>query len=183
MSFDDPKIGMSGDDRSGLYQSLIAAREFAKDTEGATKLKHEWAAFLEGEAAKAKTPEQRAVYDSHRLLAYIDLGEPQKAIPMLEQSERDFPKDYNPPARLALAYKELKKYDEALAANDRALKLVYGPRKLGVYRTRTDIYLAKGDKEKAKETVEQAIAYAEKLPEGQRSERTIASLKKKLEAM
>ena len=42
---------------------------------------------------------------------------------MLEQSEKDFPKDYNPPARLALVYLRLKKYDEALAASDRALEL------------------------------------------------------------
>ena len=53
---------------------------------------------------------------------------------MLEQSEKDFPNDYNPPARLALAYKAMKQYDEALAASDRALAKVYGPRKIAVLR-------------------------------------------------
>ena len=182
-TLDDPKIPLSGDDRSGLYETLIGAREAVKDEAGAHKLHEERAAFLEGEAAKAKTAEQRMVYDSHRLSEYLTLKEPEKAIPMLEQSERDLPTDYNPPARLALAYKAMGKYDEALAASDRALKLVYGPRKIGVYRTRADIYTAKGDKDAAKQVINEAIAYAEALPEGQRSERAIASLKKKLETM
>src|ERR1051325_8873709 len=77
---------------------------------------------------------------------------------MLEQSERDFPDDYNAPSRLALAYRQMKKYDEALAASDRALKLVYGPRKLYVLRARADIYEAKGDKEAAKKTISEAAA-------------------------
>src|SRR5437763_1492131 len=89
---EDDSIPLSGDDKSGLYESLISARDDMKDEAGAHKLREEWAAFLEGEAAKAKTAEQRAVYDSHRLAAYLDLKTPEKAIPMLEQSERDFPK-------------------------------------------------------------------------------------------
>ncbi|HEX7829106.1 MAG TPA: thiol reductase thioredoxin, partial [Thermoanaerobaculia bacterium] len=130
--FDNPKITMSGDDRSGLYMALIDARDAAGDEDGVVALKSEWSAFLDDTAAKAKTPEQRTVYDSHRLSAYLDLGVPEKAIPMLEQSERDFPDDYNPPARLAAAYKAMKQYDKALAASDRALAKVYGPRKLAV---------------------------------------------------
>ena len=143
----------------------------------------EVAAFLEGEAKKAKTAEQRAVFDSHRLSVYIALKQPQRAIPMLEQSERDFPNDYNPPARLGLAYRTMGKYDEALAAYDRALAKAYGPRKIGILRGKADTYVLKGDKEAAKRTIEEAIRFAESLPEGQRSENTIASLKKKLEAM
>lgn len=182
-AFDDRKIVMSGDDRSGLYQALIGARDAAGDKEGVQKLTAEWSAFLDAEAAKAKTPEQRAAYDPHRLSAYIELKQPEKAIPMLEQTERDLPDDYNAPARLASAYKAMGKFDEALAANDRALAKAYGPRKIGIYRTRADIYIAKGDKDAAKQTINTAIAYAESLPEGQKSDRTIAALKKKLETM
>jgi len=182
-AFDNPKIDMSGDDRSGLYMALIKARDVQGDKAGATKLREEWSSFLDREAAKAKTPEQRAVYDSHRLSAYIELGTPEKAIPMLEQSEKDFPKDYNPPARLAAAYRAMKKWDEALAAVDRAIKVAYGPRKIGILRTRADILASKGDKDAARAQMRDAIAYAESLPSGQRSERMIASLKKKLDAM
>ncbi len=181
--FDDPKIVVSDDDRSGLYMALIDARDAAGDEEGAITLKAEWTAFLEDAAARAKTPEQRTVYDSHRLTAYLDLGTPGKAIPMLEQSERDFPDDYNPPARLALAYKAMKEHDQALAASDRALKHVYGPRRLTVLSARADIFVAKGDPKAARETIVEAIEYARSLPEGQRSERRIASLEKRLAGM
>ena len=181
--FDDPKITMAGDDRSSLYMVLIDARDAAGDDEGVIALKSEWVSFLERVASEAKTAEQRAVYDSHRLTAYLDLGTPEKAIPMLEQSERDFPDDYNPPARLAVAYKAMQQYDNAIAASDRALAKAYGPRRLTVLTARADVFVAKGDPKAARETIEQAIEYAKALPEGQRSERRIAALEKKLESI
>jgi tetratricopeptide (TPR) repeat protein len=177
------KIKMSADDRSGLYESLVDARDQAKDEAAARKLREEWAAFLEREAAKAKTPDQRAVYDSHRLEVYLGLKQPEKAIAMLEQSERDLPKDYNPPARLISAYRAAGRFDDSLAASDRALKLAYGPRKIGIYRGRAATYLAKGDKASARKTIEEAIRYAESLPAEQRSDGTIASMKKQLDSI
>lgn len=179
----DPKLQISDDDRSGLYMTLIGAREALKDEEGAKKLRLDWIAFLEAAAGAAKTPDQRAVYDSHRLTAYLELGTPEKAIAMLEQSERDLPDDYNAPARLAIAFREMKKYDESLAASERALARIEGPRKLTILTGRADTFAAKGDKEMAKKTIAEAVAYAKSLPEGQRSERRIASLEKRLAGM
>jgi tetratricopeptide (TPR) repeat protein len=176
-------IAMSADDRSGLYESLVDARDEAKDATAAHALREQWAAFLEGEAAKAKTPDQRAVFDPHRLTVYLGLKQPDKAIAMLEQSERDLPKDYNPPARLISAYKAAGRYDDALAASDRALKLAYGPRKVGIYRNRASVYIAKGDKENARKTLDEAIRFAESLPTEQKSDATIASMKKQLTTM
>ncbi len=181
--FDDRKIVLSDDDRSGLYMALIEARDASGDDEGVVELKARWSAFLEDAAARAKTPEQRTVYDSHRLSAFLELGMPQKAIPMLEQSERDFPDDYNPPSRLAIAYRAMERWDDALAASDRALARVSGPRRITVLTARADIYVAKGDPKSARETLVQAIAYAKSLPEGQRSERRIASLEKRLSGL
>jgi tetratricopeptide (TPR) repeat protein len=182
-AFENEKIAMSDDDRSGLYMYLIEAREFEEDVEGAIALKAEWMAFLEAAAARAKTPEQRTVYDSHRLTAYLELAIPEKAVPMLEQSERDFPDDYNPPARLAFAYRALEEYDKALAASDRALAKVYGPRKLSVLSVRADIYIDKGDKDAARATLKEAIAYGKSLPEGQRPDKRIAAFEKRLAEM
>ena len=174
---------IAADDISAVYDELASEREDAKDTEGKKKMLSERAAFLEGEAGRAKSPEARAVFDSHRLSTYVALGEPERAIPMLEASERDLPEDYNPPSRLAYAYKAMKKYDEALAASDRALARAYGPRKIGILTTRADIYVAKGDPAAARRTMEETLRYAEELPAGQRSDKTIASLKKKIDAM
>jgi tetratricopeptide (TPR) repeat protein len=178
-----PRPDIAADDISSLYDSLASEREEAKDEAGRKTILSERAAFLEKAAGEAKNPEARAVFDSHRLGTYIALGEPERAIPMLEASERDLPEDYNPPARLAAAYKAMKRYDEALAASDRALSKAYGPRKIGILQTRADIQAAKGDTAAAKKTMEETLRYAEELPAGQRSERTIASLKKKLEGM
>ena len=177
-----PKKGLAADDVSALYSSLGDEREAAKDEAGARKVRAEWAAYLDGEAAKAKTPLERSVYDSHRLTAYVALGEPERAVAFLTQAEKDFPDDYNPPARLAIAYGAMKKYGEALAASDRAMKLAYGPRKLVVYRTRVDLLKKKGDAEAAKKTLSEMLAYAESLPKEQVSERTLASIRKQVEA-
>jgi len=179
----DTALPVSDDDRSSVYGVLVAAREDAGDTTGRKQLAGEWADFLDAAAARAATPEQRTVYDSHRLTACLQAGTPERAVPVLQASERDLPDDYNPPARLALAYKAMKRYDDALAASDRALARVYGPRKLTVLQARADIYAERGDPESARRTLTEAVAYAEALPAGQRSERQIAALKKKLEAM
>ena len=178
-----PRPDIAADDVSAVYEVLADERERAKDEEGKKKVLRERVSFLEGAAARAKSPDARAVFDSHRLGAYLDLGEPQRAIGMLQASERDLPDDYNPPARLAVAFRAMKKYDEALAASDRALVKAYGPRKLGILQTRADIYKEKGDAAGARKTMEDAVKLAESLPEGQRSEKAIASLKKKLEAL
>jgi hypothetical protein len=77
----------------------------------------------------------------------------------------------------------MKRYEDALAASDRALARAYGPRKIGILQTRADIYAAKGDAAAARRTMEETVRYAESLPAGQRSEKTVAALRKKLEAM
>lgn len=181
--FDDPKIKMANDDRSGLYMALIEARNVAGDDVAVAVLTQQWSDFLDKAAAEAKSADQRTVYDSHRLTAYMELGTPDKAVPMLEQSERDFPDDYNPPARLAVAYRAMKEYDKAIAASDRALERISGPRRLTVLTSRADIFVAKGDPKAARETIAAAIEYAKSLPEGQRSDRRIASLEKRLASM
>jgi hypothetical protein len=180
---DDPSIAASADDRSSLLATLASAREDAGDEAGKRAANERWSAFLDDAAAKATTPEARTVFDSHRLSAYLELGTPEKAVPMLEASERAFPDDYNPPARLAAAYKAMKRWDDALAALDRAMPKAYGPRKLNFYNLRADVYQGKGDAAGAKKTLEDAIAYAESLPEGQRSQGRIDAFKKRLAGM
>jgi tetratricopeptide (TPR) repeat protein len=182
-SLADPKIQLAADDRSALYGTLFDARDDAKDQAGAAAVAKEWVADLDARAERAKTPEQRTAMDPNRLGAYEAAGEIEKAIPMLERSEREFPKDYNPPARLALVYQKLGRWDDALSASDRALALVYGPRRIRVLLVRADIYKGQGDDGMERKTLEDALAFARSLPEGQRSEETIASLEKRLAAV
>ena len=176
----DPSLPLTGDDRSGIYFSLEDAREAMKDSLGLRAVREEHVKMLEEQAARATSAEQRAVYDSHRLNLYMALGRPEAAVPMLEQSRKDFPDDYNPPQRLATAYKEMKRWPEALAASDAALARAYGPRQFLVLGTRADIQLGVGDKAAAEKTLTDAVARAEAMPEGQRSKNTIESLKRRL---
>jgi tetratricopeptide (TPR) repeat protein len=171
---------MPGDDRAGLYASLVGVRKEMGDEAGAKKVAAEWLAFLDEEAARAPTPRARAVFDSFRLSAAIAVGDPARAIPVLAQSEKDLPDDYNPPARLAIAYSEVGRYDEALAAADRAMKLVYGPRKIRVFVTKAEILEKQGSKEAAKATLSEALRYAETLPKAQLSTRAVDAIKGKL---
>lgn len=179
----DLSLPIVADERSGLFGVLVSAREEAGDELGAKEVARQWAAFLEGEAARATTPAQRTVFDSHRLSAYLVMGDPERALPMLDASERDFPDDYNPPARLAVAYNEMERWDDAIAASDRALAHAYGPRKLRILQTRADACTGKGDVDEARRTLQEAVGVAESLPPGQRSEATIERLRDKLAAL
>jgi tetratricopeptide (TPR) repeat protein len=171
----------AADDISSAYFTLESDRERAGDTAGKMALLREHAAFLDRAAERAGTAERRAVFDSHRLEVSIDLGEPERAVAMLQQAEKDLPEDYNPPARLSYAYTAMKKYDDAAAASDRALVRAYGPRRILILERRADIETHRGDAAASRRFLQQAISEAEALPAGQREAEEIASLKKKLE--
>jgi thioredoxin-like negative regulator of GroEL len=160
------------DDRSALYEEVVETIK-AKDEAKGKALAAEWATFLDGEAAKAPNNDARASLDPLRLGAYLAVGDPARAIPMLEKSERDFPADYNPPARLGRVYLELKKLDDADKAADRAIQRVYGPRAMRVYGLKADIAKARGDKAAEITALETALARSEKsvLTEGQKGVR------------
>lgn len=175
-----PDISMPADDRSGVYELLVEARKAAGDEPGAKVLAEQWLAFLEGEAARAPTPEARTVFDSHRMSAALVLGTPMRVVPAIEQSEKDLPDDYNPPARLANLYRRLGRLDDALAASTRALAKVQGSRRLRVLSERAEIHLARGERDAAVRTLEEAITYAKTLSGAQASPRMVAALEKKL---
>ena len=154
---------MLADNCSALYEVIVdALKEDGRDAD-AKSTATQWATFLEGEAERAPDPAARAVFDAHRLDAYLAIGAPDCAVPMLEATARDFPGDYNPPARLARAYLGMKRYGEALSAIDRALGLVYGPRALRLYATKADILEARaeeGDRARAAATLKDGLARA-----------------------
>jgi thiol-disulfide isomerase/thioredoxin len=161
------------DDRSALFEEVVETKKVRGDEAGAKAIAVQWATFLEAEAKKAKTPAARAVFDPHRLGAYLALGQPARAVPMLLESERDFPTDYNPPARLAIAYLEMGRLDDAAAAVERARTRVYGPRVMRVLTLAADIAKARGDRPVERKALEEALARTEKatLTPGQKKAR------------
>jgi thioredoxin-like negative regulator of GroEL len=159
-----PSSDVLSDDRSDLYDYLVTTLRALGRSDQANRIAAQWATFLEDEAARAPTPWARTVFDAHRLGAYLAIGQPERAIPMLEQSARDFPDDYNPRARLATALLAMKRYDAALSSVDAALERAYGPRKLRIWSLKADILMAKGDRTGAKATLRSALDFAETAP-------------------
>ena len=174
---------MPADDLSSLYQLLVESQRALAGDAAASKRAAEWLGWLERHAATASTPAARTVFDSHRLAAAIAAGDPERAVPALLQSELELPRDYNAPARLALAYKQAGRLDQALAAAYRALRLVYGPRKLRIFSTKADILEAKGDRAALARLLKQASRYARSLPEAQRPARLVESLEQRRRAL
>jgi len=169
--------------RAGLYDALTRARQAARDEAGARALGEAFWEFLEAEGARARTPAERASLDSWRVSCAIELSDPARAVPRLQASERDLPGDYNPPARLARLHQELGRSKEALAAADRALALVYGPRRLRVLDVKASILEAGGERAAARAALEEAVAFAGTLPAAQRNERAVAGLQARLQKL
>jgi tetratricopeptide (TPR) repeat protein len=178
----DPSQPILADDRSDLYDYVAGAYRRLGRTGDASRVTRAWLAFLEDQAARAPTPAARAVFDAHRLRAYQALDEPEKAVPMLEQSQRDFPADYNPPARLAAAYLSMKRFPEALAAIRRALGLAYGGRKLRLYSLEADVLVASGDPAGARAALTEGLAFARTVPLVEGYPKEVEAMKARLAA-
>ncbi len=174
--------GVLADDVSGLYEALVAERAAAKDADGAKALAARWLAFLESEAAKAKSPAARAVFDPHRVSAALAAKRPEAMEAPLLLSEKELPKDYNPAARLALIYREQGRLDEGLAAIDRALsRCKEGPRKLRLFDTKASLLEKKGDAAGRRAVLQEALAWAKRLPRSQVSARRLSALEAQLQ--
>ncbi len=171
-----------GDDRSGLYEYLVMAHHKRQDDAGAVRLAREWLTFLAQQASAAPSAEARSSLDGHRLEAALELGDPALAVPALLQSERDLPNDFNPPARLATAYRQLGRYAEALAESRRAFDLAQGPRRLRILSDRAAIYEKQGDREARLSTLRQALEVGAKLPPAQQPAGELAKIRKALAA-
>ncbi|MFO0674568.1 MAG: thioredoxin family protein [Polyangiaceae bacterium] len=158
-----PAGAILDDDRSGAFDALVNAEDALGDVAGKKRAASRWATFLESAAARAPTPTKRAVFDAHRMLAYTALGEPARALPMLEASERDFPLDFNPPARRARVLFDLGRFDEAGIAIDTALTKAYGGRRLRLYLLKADILEGAKRPDAARAALEEGLAYAKTL--------------------
>ena len=176
----DLSLPILADDRSGAFEALVDAGQAIGEKTAARENAVAWAAFLEGVAARAGTPAERAVFDPHRLLAYLALNQPERAIPMLEQTAKDFPDDFNPPARMARAYLEMGKYDDAIANSDRALALANGPRKVKIALVKVDALAKKNDVAAERQTLADAIAFVGTLPTSQASPKMKIALEARL---
>ena len=160
----DPNYPILAFDRSELFEALVDHYREEKDEAAAAPIARAWSTFLDDAAQQARSPAARTIFDEPRLSAYLESGEPDRAIAMLQQSERELPEESWPAALLARAYASEQRWSDAIAAIDRALSREYGPHKLRTYEAKFDLLFARGDKPHAKKTLEEAIDYGKQLP-------------------
>ena len=122
-----PKTGLAADDVSALFSSLADERRPRRTSRGRSP--EEWASYLEG-GREGETPSERTVFDAPD--GRRPAGQPERACPH-SSSPRRLSGRLQPSRAPRGLYAAAKKYDEALAASDRAMARVYGPRKLVVY--------------------------------------------------
>ncbi len=169
----DPKAKLLADDRSALFETVVEAMK-ARKADGAAlrAIALEWSVFLEESAAHALGRAQM-VFDAHRTIAYLELGEFEKAQKMLEASVTSDPNDYNPHARLAAVHLAAGHMSEGLAAVERALALSYGPRKLRIHKTKIELLEKSHDSRGEWNAIRVALAYAKTVKLTPRHERLL----------
>lgn len=155
---DRPHPESTPDDRSDTLGVLADMLLGKKDKAAARAVHERRLALLEEAAKKAPSPAAAATYDMHRANTYLSLGKPELAVKMLEEREKQLPDSYDAPGRLAGVLASLKRNQEALAAIDRALAHVDGPRRNGYLELKADIQGALGDRAGQLATLEQVVA-------------------------
>ncbi len=176
-----PPAGASVDDRADALDALARALERQGDRAAARAADEQRLALMEEAAKAAPTPEIAATYDYGRANAYVALGRAPEAIAMLERRERELPKSYEPPARLATVYQSVQRWPEALAAIERALERSYGPRKLRYMSVKADIQGRMNDLAGQVETLREEVTGRRELVRGDANRAAFEEARKRLQ--
>ncbi|RMH44199.1 MAG: thioredoxin family protein [Deltaproteobacteria bacterium] len=176
----DADAPLSVDDRADAMRVLRGYAARIGDAAAARRWAKRERALLDEAARTAGDPYLASTYNWPRLEVYMALDAVAELVPDLEASARALPHLYDPPYRLAQALHHLGRHDDALAAAERALERVYGPRKANVLSLIADIHEARGDRAAARAAVEALVAHWESLPDGQRRPDRLAAARKRL---
>ena len=180
---DAPDAPLSIDDRS---DALVRLRELAEelgDPATARAMAVREREMLDGATAAATTAWGRMTYVWPRSEVYAYLGEGEKLVPDLERMAAELPDQYDPPYRLAWIQLQIGKLDEALASAQRAVGLIYGPRKGRALTLVADIHKARGDRKAERAARKATVAFYASLPPGHRSPKAEAAARTALAAV
>ncbi len=157
---------MSPDDQGDACGLLREVRAKLGDERGARAASEQRLAALS--AAASGLPDAIALtYDAARAESLVALGRGDEAVVLLRGRERALPDDYNPPHLLARTYRDLGRAQDGLAAVERALAKVAGPRRIGILGLKVDLLASTGRKDEAKRLLEEQLAAYRALPKGQ----------------
>jgi len=180
---DAPDSAMSIDDRSDALSALRELAEKLGDEATARAMAVRQRDLLDRAVAEAKTPLGRMTYVWPRSEVYVYLGEGKKLIPDLEKLMADLPEEYDPPYRLAWVRLQTGELDQAMTAAQRAVGMVYGPRKGRALAMVADIQKARGDLEAERAARRAVVDFYASLPPGHRSAGSLAAAREALAAV
>jgi hypothetical protein len=171
--------GVAVDDQADACGNLRHLREVLGDHAGAKNAAEQALAVI-GAGSVGAPPEAQAIYDWERSASLIFLGRAAEAEALLLERERQLPNSYNPPHYLARLYRDGRRWDEGLAAIERALAKAYGPRRIGLLGIKAELLKGKGELEQARQVLERQLADYAALPTGQRQPDAEAAVRKRL---
>jgi tetratricopeptide (TPR) repeat protein len=168
------------DDRFEIYQALMNGAQLRGDAAATKRWGEAWLAEID--ATRPGSDDERSALDIARVDAVSILGEPARAIPALEASERAMPGSYNASLRLAQLANQAERYDEALAACDRGLAHATGPlARSWLLQTRAEAWRGKGDTRQALRALQEALASARAIASAGARERNVAKISRAIE--
>lgn len=139
---------------------LTASREVRASEQWDEKsVANRWIASLEKSAAGAPTADARIAFDEPLCDAYLAVGAPERAIPMLERSAHDFERWYEPHYALARMYVALNRIDDAWTEIERADHRISGLWSVDVLLFEADIAKKRGDVGSERFALARALAH------------------------
>ncbi|MCE9579466.1 MAG: thioredoxin family protein [Deltaproteobacteria bacterium] len=180
---DDATAPLSVDDRSDAMANLRELHEVLGDKARAHAVAERQRALLDDAAAKAPSPMAASTYNWPRAEVYVYLERPLDLVPVLEQSAKDLPTEYDPLYRLSWVQLKAGKLDDAKASAAKAAALAYGPRKAKILALAGDIAKAQNDKDGERAARAAVVALYQGLPAGQVTPDAIEKAKAALAAV
>jgi thioredoxin-like negative regulator of GroEL len=179
----DPKAPLSIDDRAEAYAYLRDAQAAHGKLDEADATAETLRRLLDEAWSAAPTAFARMTYLWPRAEAYAYLKRPLELVVDYKTLATELPTEYDVPARLGWLYLKAGKYAEAATWTDKALALVYGPRKARLFNQRAEIAAGAGDTATERAMRESAVSLWESLPAGPQNPDALAKAKAELAAM
>ena len=163
-----PSSLMTPDDRGDACGLLREVRTKLGNPAGARKASEQRLRIL-SEAAEGLPDAVAATYDFARGESLVQLGRGDEAVRLLTAREAALPDDYSTSHFLARTYRELGRFEEGLAAVERALEKSkgQGPRHAGILGVKADLLLGLARTREARAVLEEQLAAYRALPKSQ----------------
>ena len=170
------------DHRDSIYRTLMYISINRNDESAAAKWGSRWLAELD--AIQPATDDERSALDIARVENIQIIGDPERILPDLRESERMMPNNYIASLRVAQMENAAKHHDTALAACDRGL--ARGPGALGkswLLQIKAQALEMKGKNAEARDALEQALLAAQQIPEEKGRNSNVSRISKMLKAI